>query len=584
MKKILLVILNVVFFAFIAFILLDFYSESFNSEVDIECDYNYVIESNSMTLHCTVEDKDSIISTEHPLEIHLLDHTNEIVSTISLEKGDNTLVFDQLDYNEQYTVTIKGYEVTNEEYSSIDFDTYAFSTVTENLTLPIISISDEVIFDTEYRFLLSVIDPDETLESVDITLYDSSDNQVDKDHFTDGNSVLIYYTNLDEDSDYSIEIDIHYMINDHNQKDQTSDTISLRTLALMTSPEAIIDNVINNNLSLSFDVLQEDHEASDVTYTVALLNDEDTILATKEVDSVQMSFDVSDIDENYTILLFSSYQFKGDSVTNEELDSYTIYNNALSNFFLLPSVDVVNIEEDLENYDDYDDYIFTYINQGYTEFTVYCIESLDCTTLIEDETYRSIPLEVSHFVHVYYDIKNLSYAYSPSEINVTIEYEYTSTEMNQINDSVQSILNSIITEEMTEYDRILAVHDYVVNHTVYDTACANDINTCDNDHNALGVFQDGNAVCDGYASAMDIMLRSLHIPSIRISSDTHQWNAVYYDQAWYHLDATWDDPVTSNGTNVLQHDYFLITSLELSNLDESTTHDYDDERYTTFIE
>ena len=136
---------------------------------------------------------------------------------------------------------------------------------------------------------------------------------------------------------------------------------------------------------------------------------------------------------------------------------------------------------------------------------------------------------------------------------------------------------------MTDYEKILAVHDYIINNSVYDTDCLDNELTCDNDHTAIGILFDHNAVCEGYAHAVDIMLRALRIPTIKVSSITHQWNAVYYDEAWYHLDATWDDPVTHNGTDLLEHDYFLITSAELETLDDSDSHDFDTQ-FVNFIE
>ena len=36
---------------------------------------------------------------------------------------------------------------------------------------------------------------------------------------------------------------------------------------------------------------------------------------------------------------------------------------------------------------------------------------------------------------------------------------------------------------------------------------------------------------------------------------------------WLHLDLTWDDPVTSDNTNQLLYDYFLINNDKLFKLD-----------------
>ena len=50
----------------------------------------------------------------------------------------------------------------------------------------------------------------------------------------------------------------------------------------------------------------------------------------------------------------------------------------------------------------------------------------------------------------------------------------------------------------------------------------------------------------------------MKLKSYRISSDMHIWNAVMIDNKWYHIDLTWDDPITSDGKNNLIHNYMLI--------------------------
>ena len=76
------------------------------------------------------------------------------------------------------------------------------------------------------------------------------------------------------------------------------------------------------------------------------------------------------------------------------------------------------------------------------------------------------------------------------------------------------------------------------------------------------------------ADSMKLFLDRLNIPNYKISSENHIWNLVNVDNNWYHLDLTWDDPVTSNGTDVLEYDYFLITTTELEEL-ESDQHNFD---------
>lgn len=66
---------------------------------------------------------------------------------------------------------------------------------------------------------------------------------------------------------------------------------------------------------------------------------------------------------------------------------------------------------------------------------------------------------------------------------------------------------------------------------------------------------------------MSIYLYLLNIPNYRIATNDHIWNLVYINNTWLHLDLTWDDPVTSDGTNELLYDYFLINNDKLFKLD-----------------
>ena len=69
------------------------------------------------------------------------------------------------------------------------------------------------------------------------------------------------------------------------------------------------------------------------------------------------------------------------------------------------------------------------------------------------------------------------------------------------------------------------------------------------------------------------------IESYKISSDQHVWNAVYLNHRWYHLDLTWDDPVTDTGENVLEHKFFLVDTPTLLSL-EQTEHRFDQNIYS----
>lgn len=62
---------------------------------------------------------------------------------------------------------------------------------------------------------------------------------------------------------------------------------------------------------------------------------------------------------------------------------------------------------------------------------------------------------------------------------------------------------------------------------------------------SYGALVTGSAVCEGYAHAVCLLLNKVGIDSYYANgygeNSPHMWNTVKINDAWYHLDATWDD-------------------------------------------
>ena len=579
MKKLFLVALNLLILTSVVTAVYHYYIAELDSELLVECDFSYSADVNSVTLSCDVDDEDSIISDDYPLVLSLFDNDDSVVYIYNLEDGENEILLNSLDYNAEFSISIDGYNYLGEEFVSSNFYEYEFSTIIENLIIPSWVFVEQNLSDTEYSFLINLSDDDNCTTSVDITLYDSSNNVLLTHNYTDLANLEFMFTDLVPESQYYVDVQINYVINDFNQTEiilLPEEFITLRTLL---TPSVDLINVFNNNINLTFDLIKDNKDATSVVYTIELIDLESNVLYSEITSENSISLVITDITGDYYISVKASYLFNGVNYNDVELAVYSIYNNALSNFFTIPTVNIVNTDLPLSNYDDYDDYIYTFFNSGVDEFTIYCEAPVDCSELVLNELYSHIPFQMTDLVHAYFDINEINFSYSSVELNFTLNKEYTAFEINQVDQEINNILNTIINESMTDYEKILAVHDYIINNAVYDSDCLENSSLCDNDHTAIGILFDGNAVCEGYAHTMDIMLRALRIPTFKISSEVHQWNAVYVDGEWYHLDATWDDPVSNNGSNTLTYNYFLVSSVELLALDTTDAHTY----ITTYV-
>lgn len=113
-----------------------------------------------------------------------------------------------------------------------------------------------------------------------------------------------------------------------------------------------------------------------------------------------------------------------------------------------------------------------------------------------------------------------------------------------------------------EFDKVVFVHDYIIDHTDYDDIAAMSTEM-DIEGTAYGCLVQGEAVCQGYSEAFLYIMNKLGIKCGIVSGDTaegpHSWNYVYVNGGCYWIDVTWDDPSSDTyGDSYLSHAYCLI--------------------------
>ncbi len=130
----------------------------------------------------------------------------------------------------------------------------------------------------------------------------------------------------------------------------------------------------------------------------------------------------------------------------------------------------------------------------------------------------------------------------------------------------QEVISQIITPGMTDAQKVTAVHDYIVLHTVYDQT-----ESMPNDYVADGPILTGYGLCGGYAGAFKCYMDLLGIPNQILESNTmnHAWNQVTIGGIPYEVDCTFDDYILiSNGVpkeHGIDHRFLLLNSAEMIN-------------------
>ncbi len=157
-----------------------------------------------------------------------------------------------------------------------------------------------------------------------------------------------------------------------------------------------------------------------------------------------------------------------------------------------------------------------------------------------------------------------------SEITLKIINNYQPEELRQMAQilemAAQTVLNSIGQND-SDYEKALAVHDYLVAHTEYDQAAVSQGKGLWS--TAYGCLVNGMAVCQGYSQAFQLLMNRLGIECGicfgRAKEEDHAWNYINLNHQYYWIDVTWDDPVTENyNFDWIHHGYFLIDDAMLS--------------------
>lgn len=234
------------------------------------------------------------------------------------------------------------------------------------------------------------------------------------------------------------------------------------------------------------------------------------------------------------------------------------------------------------NINDIRNIFYTVINSGQETFSFYCPD--EYTTCTEDvKMLANDQEELSHinnFVHPYNGFKHIETQYnSLGEVTVTVFKNYDKDMINAIDARVNEVITSNIAPTATDVEKIKIAHDFIINNSRYDVERSERMTSNYKSDIAYGPLIQGYGICGGYSDAMQLFLEKFGIKSYRVASASHVWNIVYLNGNWYHLDLTWDDPITNDGSQILDTSYFLINTNKLLSLD-TTEHLFDRNIYS----
>lgn len=228
--------------------------------------------------------------------------------------------------------------------------------------------------------------------------------------------------------------------------------------------------------------------------------------------------------EDLQITYIDTYTFKGAPCDKLTIPYYLPDDNnfAINGFSLSDSQKIINMDSLCNQARDVKD--GNNIND----------ENKDFLKVLYDQDGNNVIIDSSELI--YYTL----FALDENVGNFNVIYYYE--------DISNKIISEIIQPNMSEYEKVKAIHDWLIINADYDY-----------DFNEISFLAEGpiayhRGVCSGFANAFNRLANIAGIKSMYISGKTiegvgHAWNLVMVDGEWYHIDCTFDEG-GSYGTNI----------------------------------
>ena len=199
------------------------------------------------------------------------------------------------------------------------------------------------------------------------------------------------------------------------------------------------------------------------------------------------------------------------------------------------------------------------------------ISDFNIKTNYIDQIISAISYDIPEAFHL---TGGISYLSSGGElVHLSFNYACTKQEYDimlaEVNKKAEKLLNGLDSENLTDLQKALVLHDRIALTCEYDYVNYLKGNVPEISYTMYGTLVNGVSVCQGYTLAYNYLLNKLGIksescPSIELN---HVWNIVYINNKPYHVDITFDDPVWDMSGRV-RHTYFLNSTQYLKSNDE----------------
>lgn len=209
-------------------------------------------------------------------------------------------------------------------------------------------------------------------------------------------------------------------------------------------------------------------------------------------------------------------------------------------------------------------------------------------TTTRDENYNNFVTETSL---IEMEVSNTNLLYMCAESQAKPKFAEENYQAKTVYEECKKILREIISDSMTDFEKALAIYDYINYISVYDYGAVLDDNTHGSRYWVEGPILYNIGVCDGFAKLYSLMCNMEGIVNRKITGKTasgggHAWNKIALDldydgvKEWYAVDLTWDGNTLMDrdieSLELMTHKYFLKIDSEfginhIANVDNCPT-------------
>lgn len=194
------------------------------------------------------------------------------------------------------------------------------------------------------------------------------------------------------------------------------------------------------------------------------------------------------------------------------------------------------------------------------------VPGINLNNAIAEYVYRCVIWDNPYFFSVSEHATNKAVYEDGKKIKITF---WCDPNMEKVcKEHVQTVINEIMNTPglngLSDFQKEIFVHDFILNNVEYDPTCEND-GARSESYTVYGVFVEKKAGCEGISKAVKLLLNILDVKCIvvggAVDRRNHVWNIVKMKNFEYNLDVALDMLCMAH-QGVMRYDYFNFRAVD----------------------